>query len=188
MFVRWSLISGRLPGRTANDVKNYWNTRLNKKILSQRSDNEEKANKLETKKMTKVIKPQPRIFSKNYKWLRSATTSSDDEINKVLNGEILSDQSPVDRDQLVEGTPWWENILLESDDIKERKEETSCSIVGSGEENIVKSSFDEDSELKNMVDNVTFEEEGKSDWDNFYLMENIWGLVEADHQELHDII
>ncbi|KAG6743211.1 hypothetical protein POTOM_054159 [Populus tomentosa] len=25
---RWSLIAGRLPGRTANDVKNYWNTNL----------------------------------------------------------------------------------------------------------------------------------------------------------------
>ncbi|PQQ08939.1 Myb10 V2 [Prunus yedoensis var. nudiflora] len=25
---RWSLIAQRLPGRTANDVKNYWNTRL----------------------------------------------------------------------------------------------------------------------------------------------------------------
>ncbi|KAK8523550.1 hypothetical protein V6N13_113494 [Hibiscus sabdariffa] len=30
---RWSLIAGRLPGRTDNEVKNYWNTHLNKKTL-----------------------------------------------------------------------------------------------------------------------------------------------------------
>ncbi|XP_031480964.1 transcription factor MYB1-like [Nymphaea colorata] len=29
---RWSLIAGRLPGRTDNDVKNHWNTRLSKKL------------------------------------------------------------------------------------------------------------------------------------------------------------
>ncbi|KAI3976990.1 hypothetical protein MKX01_008848 [Papaver californicum] len=28
---RWSIIAGRLPGRTANDIKNYYNTRLKKK-------------------------------------------------------------------------------------------------------------------------------------------------------------
>ena len=29
---RWSLIAGRLPGRTDNEIKNYWNTHLRKKI------------------------------------------------------------------------------------------------------------------------------------------------------------
>lgn len=31
---RWSLIAGRLPGRTDNEIKNYWNTHLIKKLKS----------------------------------------------------------------------------------------------------------------------------------------------------------
>ncbi|KAK4262441.1 hypothetical protein QN277_028000 [Acacia crassicarpa] len=30
---RWSIIASQLPGRTDNDIKNYWNTRLRKKLL-----------------------------------------------------------------------------------------------------------------------------------------------------------
>ncbi|XP_052210153.1 transcription factor MYB114-like [Diospyros lotus] len=32
---RWSLIAGRLPGRTDNEIKNYWNSHLSKKINQQ---------------------------------------------------------------------------------------------------------------------------------------------------------
>ncbi|GKU95586.1 hypothetical protein SLEP1_g8924 [Rubroshorea leprosula] len=33
---RWSLIAGRLPGRTDNEIKNYWNSHLSKKIKGEK--------------------------------------------------------------------------------------------------------------------------------------------------------
>nr|AFH03061.1 R2R3-MYB transcription factor MYB9 [Epimedium sagittatum] len=35
---RWALIAGRIPGRTDNEIKNYWNTHLSKKLISQGID------------------------------------------------------------------------------------------------------------------------------------------------------
>lgn len=35
---RWSLIAGRLPGRTDNEIKNYWNTHIRRKLLNRGID------------------------------------------------------------------------------------------------------------------------------------------------------
>ncbi|WVZ69260.1 hypothetical protein U9M48_018073 [Paspalum notatum var. saurae] len=38
---RWSIIASKLPGRTDNDVKNYWNTKLKKKALAMHQQEQE---------------------------------------------------------------------------------------------------------------------------------------------------
>ncbi|CAI0556782.1 unnamed protein product [Linum tenue] len=35
---KWSLIAGRLPGRTDNEIKNYWNTHIKRKLMSRGID------------------------------------------------------------------------------------------------------------------------------------------------------
>lgn len=41
---RWSLIAGRLPGRTDNEIKNYWNTNISKRVHNNQVQNRDNFN------------------------------------------------------------------------------------------------------------------------------------------------
>ncbi|KAF8040617.1 hypothetical protein BT93_B2745 [Corymbia citriodora subsp. variegata] len=65
---RWSLIAGRLPGRTDNEIKNYWNTNLGKKV---KGEEPKQPKKDETKK------PKTKQPNKNPTPTSGANTNSD---------------------------------------------------------------------------------------------------------------
>ncbi|GKV13113.1 hypothetical protein SLEP1_g24180 [Rubroshorea leprosula] len=68
---RWSLIAGRLPGRTDNEIKNYWNTHLSKKLISEGTD------PITHKKLS-----QPVLQEVKKRSGRNAKTSSKRQANK----------------------------------------------------------------------------------------------------------
>ncbi|KAK7266430.1 hypothetical protein RIF29_19074 [Crotalaria pallida] len=74
---RWSLIAGRLPGRTPNDVKNYWNSYIRKKVSSHKEDVNNTKQKEAVIEPHVVIKPQPRTISRTLSWLREKLLNED---------------------------------------------------------------------------------------------------------------
>ncbi|CAH8257171.1 unnamed protein product [Arabidopsis lyrata] len=128
---RWSLIAGRLPGRTANDIKNYWNTHLSKKhdelcCKTKMINRNITSHPTTSAQKIDVLKPRPRSFSdKNScndlnvlpkvdvvpSWFglnnnnvceRSITCNKDEQKDKLTNNLMDGDNT------------WWESLLEES--------------------------------------------------------------------------
>ncbi|XP_044472459.1 transcription factor MYB114-like [Mangifera indica] len=82
---RWSLIAGRLPGRTDNEVKNYWNSQLSKKIKQH-----EKQIRASTKPEKKKVKLGTRKTREEEGTSNADEGLSRDELMDCYNEEPLN--------------------------------------------------------------------------------------------------
>jgi len=61
MLVRWSVIASKLPGRTDNDVKNYWNTKLKKKLWAGNVSDTIKSDKISANQNPNLLGSTPSL-------------------------------------------------------------------------------------------------------------------------------
>ncbi|KAL8044729.1 hypothetical protein ABFX02_08G064800 [Erythranthe guttata] len=136
---RWSWIAGRVPGRTANDIKNFWNTHFEKKSTSPAATSgggtggSSRMAVVKTINESNIIRPRPRTFarSQTVAVLPPATNNENpmlekntsdlllagpiNDHNRISNDENLPSKDDVDveeeEDQIDECIRWWGNLL-----------------------------------------------------------------------------
>ncbi|XP_073148313.1 transcription factor MYB114-like [Henckelia pumila] len=107
---RWSLIAGRIPGRTANDVKNFWNTWIEKRI----GGNGQPIQKGITK--ANILRPRPRSFSYNPTIQNRPITNHSQKNNKLQPSSFVNASSSSPTLEADECIRWWSNLLDTSED------------------------------------------------------------------------
>ncbi|KAK3218442.1 hypothetical protein Dsin_012412 [Dipteronia sinensis] len=133
---RWSLIAGRLPGRTANDVKNYWNTHLRRNTVSSKILDWKgmKISTIQNTKKINVIKPQPWTFSKKASVRMNLKITMELENKRELLGHPnLYKKAPLQLlppPSLSMDTPdneimWWERLLQSGEFVQQTPATTS---------------------------------------------------------------
>ncbi|PIN21399.1 Transcription factor, Myb superfamily [Handroanthus impetiginosus] len=103
---KWHLVplraAGRIPGRTANDVKNFWNTHIQKKIIK----------KTTSSTARNIIRPRPN-FPAVYRLRESFITDHQQNSEEKPENKEPSSSSGEEVDECIR---WWTKLLQTTDE------------------------------------------------------------------------
>eukprot|EP00253_Pinus_taeda_P021753 PITA_21753 len=134
---RWSLIAGRLPGRTDNEIKNYWNTRLKKKLLMEKSQPETISISSSAVQNHEVYKTNPVGITTAVKHIEMVTADgcgnriSSDDAFKMFSIEQISDSSRSGCNLFLNDSirkDDSENIAFSVPDVTDKATNSTCSM------------------------------------------------------------
>ncbi|CAA7032634.1 unnamed protein product [Microthlaspi erraticum] len=114
---RWALIAGRIPGRTANDIKNYWNTHLSKNPDQSCKTKMEAGNPTGSAATPApkidVIKPQPRSFFNN-NGLSLVNAMPEVDIDNSITCNKDKEKHELVENVMDGDSMWWKSLLVET--------------------------------------------------------------------------
>lgn len=93
---RWSLIAGRLSGRTDNEIKNHWHTNLSKKLRA--SGIKPKSKKSNAKRTTQPVTTKKSRQNKEEKCRRQGKKSR--KTDNLLQKEVEKHESHIKKDEV----------------------------------------------------------------------------------------
>ncbi|KAL3813324.1 hypothetical protein ACJIZ3_014592 [Penstemon smallii] len=162
---KWSLIAGRLPGRTANDVKNFWNTHIHKKLSTADVGKKGQMNNVHKMETVNVIRPQPRTFSKLHvkEIMRKTkiTTNNENPINnkekvKYSNSNLASLSLKEDYNHEEDMTQWWSKMLETAENLGTRDNRKGQKLL----------ELQDGDRINNGDDHLIFELDNVDFWEN----------------------
>ncbi|XP_042478985.1 transcription factor MYB1-like [Macadamia integrifolia] len=116
---RWTLIAGRIPGRTANDVKNFWNSHLSKKLTPEHKLTSSFTHKLH----------DPVSIATNSRWSRgnSESSSGDQQPQGEEEDEDEEQEGEEGEEEKEANSSFWKNLLLEGEEMESNS--TNLAVV-----------------------------------------------------------
>lgn len=112
---RWSVIASRLPGRTDNEIKNYWNTHIKKKLLKIGIDPVTHKSRLDLLQLYSILNSS--LYNTNSNSQSQINVSTLVGIGSILNPNMLNlanflppqdtsriPQTQIQNDQLIQGS------------------------------------------------------------------------------------